>query len=313
MPARFCKTALHSRKRYGIMTGRERIFVPVYHPMKFSIKNDFWPVNAVSLLLILVVSFFPNPVLRNVLGWPFLLFVPGYALTAALFPRSTQLDTLARLTFSVGLSVALLPLIGLVLNVTPWGIRLYPVIIATSAFTLVASATAWYRRRRLPAEEKSIMSFNLNFSQWAKWKPVERLLSVLLVLAVLGAVGVIVYNTINPRTQEYFTEFYMLGITGKAENYVRDVPVNKPTELTVGVASHESAENSYRIGITIGGKQVDEVGPIDLNPGEKWEDKVAFTPAITGDDQKVEFYLYKNEETTPYLNEPLRIWVNVIK
>lgn len=241
-----------------------------------------------------------------------MLFAPGYALTAALFPRN-PLGALARLTFSIGLSVALLPIIGLVLNVTPWGIRLYSTLIGVSVFTLFSSATAWYRRRHLPVEEKAVMSFNVNLGQWAKWKPVDRLLSVVLVLAVLGATGVIVYNVLNPRSQEYFTEFYMLGITGKAESYVRDVTVNKPVDVTMGVISHENAQNIYRIRITIDGEQVDEAGPIALAPGEKWESNIEFTSTKVGDNQKVEFYLYRNEETAPYLDTPLRLWVNVAR
>ena len=50
-----------------------------------------------------------------------------------------------------------------------------------------------------------------------------------------------------------------------------------------------------------------------LGPGEKWEDKISFTPTKTGDDQKVEFFLYRNEETSPYLDKPLRLWVSVVQ
>ena len=281
--------------------------------MKFSIKNDFWLINGISLLLILVVSFFPNPVLRNILGWPFLLLTPGYALTAALFPRKTQLGAIERLTFSLGLSVTLLPLTGLLLNITPWGIKLYPVLLATSVFTLITSAAAWYRRRRLAPEEKPTVSFNLSFRQWAKWKPVDKFLSIVLILAVLGAAGVTIYNVLNPRSLQNFTEFYMLGITGKAESYLREVPLDKPVELTTGIISHEKIQNSYRIKIAINDQEIDEVGPIVLGPGEKWEDKISFTPTKTGDDQKVEFFLYRNEETSPYLDKPLRLWVSVVQ
>jgi uncharacterized membrane protein len=281
--------------------------------MKFSINNDFWLINGISLLLILVVSFFPNPVLRNVLGWPFLLLTPGYALTAALFPRKTQLGAIERLTFSLGLSVTLLPLTGLLLNITPWGIKLYPVLLATSVFTLITSAAAWYRRRRLAPEEKPTVSFNLSVRQWAKWKPVDRFLSIVLILAVLGAAGVTIYNVLNPRSLQNFTEFYMLGITGKAESYLREVPLDKPVELTTGIISHEKIQNSYRIKIAINDQEIDEVGPIVLGPGEKWEDKISFTPTKTGDDQKVEFFLYRNEETSPYLDKPLRLWVSVVQ
>jgi len=45
------------------------------------------------------------------------------------------------------LSLALVPLIGLVLNYTPWGIRFIPVTASISAFTvtfLIAAATRKY-------------------------------------------------------------------------------------------------------------------------------------------------------------------------
>lgn len=78
--------------------------------------------------------------LRYVLGAIAVLFLPGYAIVEALYPRGDELSPLERLALSIGLSLAVVPLVGLVLNYTPFGIRLYPVL---TSLTLLTCATAF--------------------------------------------------------------------------------------------------------------------------------------------------------------------------
>jgi uncharacterized membrane protein len=47
---------------------------------------------------------------------------------------------------SIGLSLALVPLIGLVLNFTPWGIRFAPIVASLGTFTTVALLAAAMRK-----------------------------------------------------------------------------------------------------------------------------------------------------------------------
>ena len=47
----------------------------------------------------------------------------------------------------------MVPLIGLILNYTPWGIELYPVLASISLFIVVTSAVGWYRQQRLPSTD----------------------------------------------------------------------------------------------------------------------------------------------------------------
>jgi uncharacterized membrane protein len=85
-------------------------------------------------------------VFRWIIGSVFILFVPGYVTIQALFPTGKEVDGIERFALSVGLSIAIAPLIGLLLNYTPWGIRLDPIMTSLSLFTLSVSVAATYRR-----------------------------------------------------------------------------------------------------------------------------------------------------------------------
>jgi len=87
--------------------------------------------------------------LRYVLGAIYVLFLPGYSLVEALYPHERSLSPLERVALSIGLSLAVVPLVGLVLNYTPWGIRLGPVVASISVFTLSMLFIASYRKYRL--------------------------------------------------------------------------------------------------------------------------------------------------------------------
>ena len=60
----------------------------------------------------------------------------------------------------------------------------------------------------------------------------------------------------------------------------------------------------------INGARNNELGPIVLEHDEKWEREISFVPEKTGENQKVEFFLYINGEAEPHL-EPLRLWLDV--
>src|SRR5215211_7765462 len=81
--------------------------------------------GVILLLLVLTVADLNAP--RVMLALPLVLFLPGFALTVILFKRE-RVGIPERLLLSLGLSVALTALIGLILNWTPWGLQ--PTILA---------------------------------------------------------------------------------------------------------------------------------------------------------------------------------------
>jgi uncharacterized membrane protein len=91
---------------------------------------------AAILSIYVVPADLPWVSIRWVLGSVFVLFIPGYATVEALLSRRSELNSLERFALSIGLSLALVPLIGLLLNYTPWGIRMTPIVISLTIISL---------------------------------------------------------------------------------------------------------------------------------------------------------------------------------
>jgi hypothetical protein len=109
----------------------------------------FWALTALVTLTTFIVFYVVAPLLiymRYVLGLIFVLYLPGSMLIEALYPRREDLESLERLALSIGLSLAVVPLVGLFLNYTPWGIRLTPIVISLAAFTETMAVIALARK-----------------------------------------------------------------------------------------------------------------------------------------------------------------------
>src|SRR6266545_1597981 len=102
----------------------------------------------------------------NLLAIFFVLFVPGYVLVAALFPGGQEIDWIERIALSFGLSIAVVPLLGLVLNFTPWGIRFVPIVATTAMFTVGVGCGAYWRRMQLSPTRRLSLTIELATSDW---------------------------------------------------------------------------------------------------------------------------------------------------
>jgi uncharacterized membrane protein len=253
--------------------------------------------------------------MRVILGMPFILFFPGYAVISALYPTKDAISSTHRLMLSFALSIAIIPLILLLLNFTSWGIRLNPILYSVATFIAIISVVAWLRRRRKPKSDQFNIEFDLRMPVWKGfWKAgtANRIISVVLVLAILGAIGTLVYVIRMPDTGEKFTEFYILSTNGKAMNYPQALTLGEEGKVIVGIVNHERIAMSYRVEVRINGVKDSETSSVVLADGEKWESEVTFIPTIVATNQKVEFLLYKGGEASPTM-EPLHFWMDVTR
>ena len=180
---------------------------------------------AASILAIYLPVLNESP-LRVVLTLPVILFLPGYCLIAALFCKEDDIDLIERIALSFGLSIAVVPLIGLGLNFTPWGIRLDPIVISLTSIypgndpgcPLPESASSPRKNGSgSPFLRLQVLSGIRCFPQ--EGSRVDRILTVVITLAILIAVMTTVYVIAVPKEGERFTEFFILGENKKAADY----------------------------------------------------------------------------------------------
>ena len=224
--------------------------------------------------------------IRVVVGLVFVLFVPGYAFIAALFPEAGEpptgtdddettenglqdrgIDGIERTALSFGLSIAVVPLIGLVLNFTPFGIRLVPILVSISGFTVITTVVAAVRRWELPEEER----FRVPYHEWlasgkselfAPDSTADATLNVLLVVAIVLATSSVVYAVAVPQQDEQFTEFYVLteNETGDlvAADYPEELVAGQPEPIHVGVENNEYETIEYTVVVQLQEVELEE-------------------------------------------------------
>ncbi|UTF54838.1 DUF1616 domain-containing protein [Natronosalvus rutilus] len=307
--------------------------------------------------------------LRVPLGLAFVLFVPGYVFIAALFPEAGEsptdsdaatepghdseaqtespslgvvdtvrdgIDGIERIALSFGLSIAIVPLIGLVLNFTPWGIRLAPIMVAVTGFVLISTAVGAVRRWQLPAEER----FAVPYRAWYQAGRTELLepetridgaLNVVLVLSILLAVGSVGFAVLVPPDGERFSAIYLLTEDDDGELVADDYPTElvegESGELVFGVDNDEHRTVEYTVVVveqrveTQGNETVvTEQRELsrhhqELAHNDSWHQPYELQPTMVGEDIRVVWLLFPDEAPTePSMNDTeytVHLWVDV--
>lgn len=315
-------------------------------------------VLVVCTAIVVFVPVVNETPLRVVFGLPFVLFVPGYAFVAALFPEAGPatgtetptdesetrgtvdgrgIDGIERVALSFGLSIAIVPLIGLVLNFTPWGIRLGPIMVAVAGLTLAFVAVGAYRRHQLPVDER----FRVPYREWIAaareevFEPETRTdaaLNVLLVVSILLATASVGYAVMVPKQGEAFTELYVVteGEDGElvAAGYPTTMTVGESSPLVVGVGNHEHHPMNYTVVVALQrARIVDNETRVSesqvltrLRTGQvaangTWQRSLDVTPTMTGTHLRLAILLYRGSPPTDVGVETAyrwnALWVNV--
>jgi uncharacterized membrane protein len=265
---------------------------------------------AVLTVALIPLALFTSGPVRIIVSFLCLLFFPGYALLSALFPGQGQIGTIERIALSFGVSIAALPIIGLFLNFTPWGIKLAPILMSVAAFTLIAAAIGFIREQLLPVEKRLRLSMVPRWEGWHKLTRAKKVIWMAVLLAALVGAGSLIYFEVALPPKPAPTEFYILNAEGKAENYPRQVKAGDNVTITAVVINHESQAIAYTIRAVTDGNAAGETTTPPLATEAKWEGKVDFIVGKSGTGQKIDFYLYKGGEEQPYFKEPLYIYID---
>lgn len=245
------------------------------------------------------------------LAFPLILIVPGYLITSTLFPSDKELDWIERLALSVGLSIAVVPLLGLLLNLTQFGVLYVPLLSTVFLFILVASAFALWRRMRLPSDRRLASTIQLSLPDWKSYSRWDKVVTISLCFGVVVAGGTLAFLFESRTPSSNFTSFNLLGPTGNASGYPTTLNISQSGTVIISVANHESAIVDYALRVDLVGIRViyDATG----NPTEIIEANrttLSWMNATSGDGQnwtrpysfsilsaglwKIQFLLFKN-------------------
>lgn len=278
--------------------------------------------------------------LRIPLGFVALLFLPGYAAIAALFPERAideddstsdalpivtlpaSITPLERVVFSFSASIALVPLVGLLLNFTPLGIRLVPMIIAVSVVTFAATGLAIVRRWNVPEADR----FRIRYRAWmtavrAEARTFDRttdwLVLFVLVGAILFASGSVAYAVAGPTQSEQYSSLTLFTETDNGELVMEDYPSDlergESGQVTLAIDNSEGADVTYtvvaveqRIASDDSETIVREQRELErfeerVEQGETWTRTHEFELSMTGEGNRIVWLVYLNGDVP---NEP---------
>lgn len=287
-------------------------------------------------------------VLRFVLVAPLLLVLPGYALTTALFPHSqyeppyrgsdeiestaSRVDLVERAALSVGLSVALLPLVGMVYGSITGALQ-GPVVPAVAAFTVVTMAIGAYRRWRLPVERQFripvVEGWNSAYEGLSRSSSVGIALNAVLVFAVAAAVGALVLGVAAPQQGEAFTEF-AVGTDDGGEfvtnDYPEEVGIGEPVELSLYIENREGREVTYTVVPQIQDVEDGEVvrretleqRRVTVGPDQSIVTEGTVEPTMEGEELRLVYLLYVDDSpaeptraTRADADQSVYVWIDV--
>jgi uncharacterized membrane protein len=267
--------------------------------MKQNNLDLFWVIALAAALLLVTLLGFESVWLRALLAIPLALYGVGYAVGSAIYPQRV-IGSPERLMLSMGLSLSVLIMGGLVLHILPgrlspssWAILLFWV-------TFLAASAALLRRwQGDQVEMDRVNSFDfrervegIGRGLRGDSSAVRILLigmSVLLVAASLGLAS-------QPAPKDAYQGYSMVWL----------LPNENGSQVELGIRSMEFEQQAYRVVLLAGGQPVQSWDEVSLAPKEDWTVWVDLT-GIPAGGGPLEAHLYRLDQPE-VLYRLARIW-----
>jgi Protein of unknown function (DUF1616) len=213
--------------------------------------RDLWIVTGLALLCALLAPLLPIDVLSLLFALPLALFLPGYALTAAIFARR-EIGRAQVWVLSAGLSLAVLALGALLLNYVPSGIGPVSWAVLLLLVVLNGCRVAALRRPGPTGDNRARPWPQLRFTAAGAGLLLGALACTTVALAIT-------FDTHSAPHADGYTAMWLLPPTPS------DAPAGG---ARIGVESEQQSRTAYRLQIRIGGRAEEIVRSFSLNPGE---------------------------------------------
>lgn len=193
-------------------------------------------------------------------------FLPGYSLSTVLFPTrrfrtrygaleqfAPGISTSERFWLSIGLSLAIDPIIGLGLwTLDPQGFDAQILVGVFSTFILVATLYGGIKRRRIDPSDRFRLRIDVWIAQQLRQPPVGgtlgRVLNVAVICSLVLTVGTLGYALTVPQTAESFTTVELLTeSTDGLELVGNSSDIDEGEPVTIQITNHEQRHHTYTV------------------------------------------------------------------
>ena len=297
--------------------------------------SDLVAVTVITTVALAATVSSADGLLLAAVAIPFLLFVPGYALIAALFPdrgsmyQRHRLDGLERTLYAVVASICLAVIVGVNLDFTSWPIRPVPVVSALAAVTYLSTLVSLYRRKASGLEAtKSAAQLNTGTNSRTQSNDSGvRLGSIVVAVAIVVALVSVTFVAAQPQRGETYSEFGLLtenNGTLQADGYPEEMALGESNELYFTVTNREQQQTEYVVVV-----QLTRTAPTGavmesarLNtytettaPGDTWQQRHTITPVLEGERLRLTYLLYRDsppeQPTVDNAYRETHIWIDV--
>jgi uncharacterized membrane protein len=234
----------------------------------------------------------------------------GLSTVAVMFPRLHDLNVIERVALGACLSMTLGGLLGFALARSPWGLRLWPLLITTGLYNIVCYALTWYRRRNLRDDERIIRldSGRLSTLWHNSSNTIHRIITAVLMISLLSGAWFLVRSFQFPAIDPPMTEFYLLGKGGQTDTYPSIGHAGETLAITYGITNLENVTASYQVKVSIQGNEVGNSPTVFTRSSETKSSLVEFrVPDSISGLTKVDFVLYRDGK--PY--RFLYLWIDI--
>jgi uncharacterized membrane protein len=303
-------------------------------------------VAVVAITSVLVAVLPPGSIARVLATLPLAFFLPGYAVVMVLFPNRSAtvayptvepvaltrrgIDLPERVALSVAASLAVVPVVALVVGAAGLALALPSLLAGVVAVTLSCTVGGVYRRSRLDPEEQ----FHLPVERWVEAElgaiagrgRLDTALDAFLVVAVVVAAVGIGVAVASPGTASGSTTVSLLTQTESGVAVAGGYPERIPAAVTVSVENGNSQATAYTVvGALERVREIDDrtrvieratLGrtAVTVGAGETWTDRRQVPAALGGEDLRLVYYVYTGSAPDRVgagtATERVHIWVD---
>jgi hypothetical protein len=238
-------------------------------------------ITIISVTIIIVVKISGLQIIAGIL---LTLILPGYAVTTFIFSFDNRLRNADRILITLGMSIILDILAGLILDLFPSGLNTISWVLFLGIIVIVLNGLTVLRKRSGDNNYFKAIQEKIIISRFSFFTLITILISIIIIFSAIEINRVGALN----QPKAHFTQLWIRPLVQPDFNVI-----------SIGITSFEETGTEFKLQALIDGRIVKEWNQINLDPNQEWENSLIITSSVSV--HKIEARLFRSGEVgSPY-------------